>query len=155
MSQIPDSRPSPHALVFTMADKIKLRVVTPSRLVLEEEVDEVSAPGELGEFGVLPNHISFLSTLVAGEMSYKQGAARHSLVIGGGYAEVLDNVMTVLAPAAEFPAEIDTARAQRAKERAEKRMGEVNFEDPEYGQLEEAQRRALARLQVASKETRR
>jgi F-type H+-transporting ATPase subunit epsilon len=155
MSQIPDSRPSPHTLVFTMADKIKLRVVTPSRLVLEEEVDEVSAPGELGEFGVLPNHISFLSTLVAGAMSYKQGAARHSLVIGGGYAEVLDNVMTVLAPAAEFPAEIDTARAQRAKERAEKRMGEVNFEDPEYGQLEEAQRRALARLQVASKETRR
>ena len=138
-----------------MAEKIKLRVVTPSRLVLEEEVDEVSAPGELGEFGVLPNHISFLSTLVAGEMSYKQGAARHSLVIGGGYAEVLDNVMTVLAPAAEFPAEIDTARAQRAKERAEKRMGELNFEDPEYGQLEEAQRRALARLQVASKETRR
>lgn len=138
-----------------MADKIKLRVVTPSRLVLEEEVDEVSAPGELGEFGVLPDHISFLSTLVAGEMSYKQGANRHALVVGGGYAEVLDNVMTVLASAAEFAGEIDTARAQRAKERAEKRMGELNFEDPEYPQLEEAQRRALARLQVASKETRR
>ncbi|HET7004433.1 MAG TPA: F0F1 ATP synthase subunit epsilon [Candidatus Binatia bacterium] len=138
-----------------MADKIKLRVVTPSRLVLEEEVDEVSAPGELGEFGVLPNHIAFLSTLVPGEMSYKQGAARHTLVIAGGYAEVLDNVMTVLAPAAEFAGEIDTARAQRAKERAEKRMGELNFEDPEFAQLEEAQRRALARLQVASKETRR
>ena len=138
-----------------MADKIKLRVVTPSRLVLEEEVDEVSAPGELGEFGVLPNHIAFLSTLVPGEMSYKQGAARHTLVIAGGYAEVLDNVMTVLAPAAEFAGEIDTARAQLAKERAEKRMGELNFEDPEFAQLEEAQRRALARLQVASKETRR
>ena len=138
-----------------MADKIKLRVVTPSRLVLEEEVDEVSAPGELGEFGVLPNHISFLSTLVAGEMSYKQGANRHALVVGGGYAEVLDNVMTVLASSAEFAGEIDTARAQRAKERAEKRMGELNFEDVEYPQLEEAQRRALARLQVASKETRR
>jgi F-type H+-transporting ATPase subunit epsilon len=138
-----------------MADKIKLRVVTPSRLVLEEEVDEVSAPGELGEFGVLPNHIAFLSTLVPGEMSYKQGTARHTLVIAGGYAEVLDNVMTVLAPAAEIAGEIDTARAQRAKERAEKRMGELNFEDPEFAQLEEAQRRALARLQVASKETRR
>ncbi|HEY0724219.1 MAG TPA: F0F1 ATP synthase subunit epsilon [Pyrinomonadaceae bacterium] len=138
-----------------MADKIKLRVVTPSRLVLEEDVDEVTAPGELGEFGVLPNHIAFLSTLVAGEMSYKQGAARHTLVIAGGYAEVLDNVMTVLAPAAEFPAEVDTARAQRAKERAERRMGEISFEDPEYALLEEAQRRALARLQVASKETRR
>ena len=138
-----------------MADKIKLRVVTPSRLVLEEEVDEVTAPGELGEFGVLPNHIAFLSTLVPGEMSYKQGAARHSLAIAGGYAEVLDNVMTVLAPAAEFAGEIDTARAQRARERAEKRMSELNFEDPEYAQLEEAQRRALARLQVASRETRR
>ena len=138
-----------------MADKIKLRVVTPSRLVLDEEVDEVSAPGELGEFGVLPNHISFLSTLVAGEMSYKQGAARHALVVGGGYAEVLDNVMTVLASAAEFAGEIDLARAQRAKERAEQRLGELNFEDAEYGPQEEAQRRALARLQVASKETRR
>jgi F-type H+-transporting ATPase subunit epsilon len=93
--------------------------------------------------------------LVAGEMSYKQGAARHVLVVGGGYAEVLDNVMTVLASAAEFASEIDTARAQRAKERAEKRLGELNFEDAEYGQQEEAQQRALARLQVASKETRR
>jgi len=138
-----------------MADKIKLRVVTPNRLVLEEEVDEVSAPGELGEFGVLPNHISFLSTLVAGEMSYKQGANRHALAVGGGYAEVLDNVMTVLAPAAESAGEIDTARAQRAKERAEKRMGELNFQDPEYAQLEDAQKRALARLQVASREARR
>ena len=138
-----------------MADKIILRVVTPSRLVLEEEVDEVTAPGELGEFGVLPNHISFLSTLVPGELSYKQGAVRHSLVVAGGYAEVLENVMTVLAPAAEFPGEIDTARAQRAKERAEKRKGELNFDDPEYAQVEEALQRALARLQVASKETRR
>ena len=138
-----------------MADKIKLRVVTPSRLVFDEDVDEVSAPGELGEFGVLPNHITFLSTLVPGEMSYKQGANRHALLVGGGYAEVLDNVMTVLASAAEFAGEIDTARAQRAKERAEKRLGELNFEDAEYSQVEEAQRRALARLQVASKETRR
>ena len=138
-----------------MADKIRLRVVTPSRLVLDEEVDEVTAPGELGEFGVLPDHIAFLSTLVAGELSYKQGGARYVLVIDGGYAEVLDNVMTVLASAAEFASEIDVARAQRAKERVEKRMGELNFEDPEYVQLEESQRRAVARLQVASKETRR
>ncbi len=69
------------AVDFDMADKIRLRVVTPSRLVLDEEVDEVTAPGELGEFGVLPDHIAFLSTLVAGELSYKQGAARHVLVI--------------------------------------------------------------------------
>ena len=138
-----------------MADKIRLRVVTPSRLLLDEEVDEVTAPGALGEFGVLPNHIAFLCLLEPGEMSYKQGATKHYLAIGGGYAEVLDNVMTVLAPAAEFAAEIDTGRAQRAKERAEKRMTELNFEEKEYGTNEIALRRAQARLQVAGKEARR
>jgi F-type H+-transporting ATPase subunit epsilon len=130
-------------------------VVTPSRLVLDEEVDEVTAPGELGEFGVLPNHISFLSTLVPGEMTYKQGTTKTTLAVSGGYAEVLDNVMTVLAPAAEFPAEIDTARAQRAKEHAETLMTEANREDNDWEMAEAAYRRAAVRLQVASKETRR
>ena len=138
-----------------MADKIKLRVVTPSRLMLDEEVDEVTATGELGEFGVLPSHISFLSTLVPGEMSYKQGANRRALAVSGGYAEVLENVMTVLAPAAEFGSEIDTARAQRAKERAEKQITELSREEKDFDLAEAALQRALARLQVASKEARR
>ena len=141
-----------------MADKIKLRIVTPSRLMFDEAVDEVTAVGELGEFGVLPNHISFLSTLVPGEMSYKQGANRRLLAVSGGYAEVLDNVMTVLAPAAEFGSEIDTARAQRAKERAEKQMAEANREvreEKDFELAEVALQRALVRLQVASKEARR
>lgn len=138
-----------------MADKIKLRVVTPSRLMFDEEVDEVTATGELGEFGVLPNHISFLSTLVPGEMSYKQGANKRMLAVSGGYAEVLDNVMTVLAPAAEFGAEIDTARAQRAKERAEKLMAELNREEKDFEVAEVALQRALVRLEVASKDARR
>jgi F-type H+-transporting ATPase subunit epsilon len=138
-----------------MADKIKLRVVTPSRLMLDEEVDEVTASGELGEFGVLPNHISFLSTLVPGEMSFKQGANKRTLAVSGGYAEVLNNVMTVLAPAAEFSAEIDSARAQRAKERAEKQLAEVNREEKDFELAEVALQRALVRLQVASKEARR
>jgi F-type H+-transporting ATPase subunit epsilon len=138
-----------------MADKIRLRVVTPSRLLLDEEVDEVTAPGALGEFGVLPNHIAFLSLLEPGEMSYKQGVTRHYVAISGGYAEVLDNVMTVLAPAAEFAAEIDSERAQRAKQRAEKRMAELNFEEKEFVANEIALRRAQARLQVAGKEARR
>jgi F-type H+-transporting ATPase subunit epsilon len=138
-----------------MADKIKLRVVTPSRLVLDEEVDEVTAIGELGEFGVLPNHISFLSTLVPGEMSYKQGPNKRILAVSGGYAEVLDNVMTVLAPAAEFGSEIDSARAQRAKERAEKQLAELHREERDFELAEVALQRALVRLQVASKEARR
>jgi len=123
--------------------------------MLDEEVDEVTATGELGEFGVLPNHIAFLSTLVPGEMSYKQGANKRILAVSGGYAEVLDNVMTVLAPAAEFGAEIDTARAQRAKERAEKQMAEVNREEKDFELAEVALQRALVRLQVASKDARR
>ena len=138
-----------------MADKIKLRVVTPSRLMLDEEVDEVTAIGELGEFGVLPNHISFLSTLVPGEMSYKQGPNKRILAVSGGYAEVLDNVMTVLAPAAEFGSEIDSARAQRAKERAEKQLAELHREERDFELAEVALQRALVRLQVASKEARR
>ena len=138
-----------------MADKITLRVVTPSRLLLDEEVDEVTAPGELGEFGVLPNHIAFLSNLVPGEMSYRQGASKKILAVGGGYAEVLDNVMTVLAPAAEFADEIDTARAQRAKERAERLLAELNREEKDWEIAETALRRALIRLQVASREARR
>lgn len=138
-----------------MADTIRLRVVTPSRLVLDEDVDEVTAHGELGEFGVLPNHIAFLSTLVPGELSYKQGAVKRSLFVSGGYAEVLDNVMTVLAPSAEFAAEIDPGRAQRARERAEKVLGDPNLEEAERTAAEEAAKRAAARLEVASKEARR
>ena len=138
-----------------MADKIRLRVVTPTRLVLDEDVDEVTAHGELGEFGVLPNHIAFLSTLVAGELTYKQGATKRTLAVGGGYAEVLDNVMTVLAPSAEFAGEIDVARAQRAKERAEKQLAQLNQEEKDRQTAETALQRALVRLQVAIIETRR
>jgi F-type H+-transporting ATPase subunit epsilon len=137
-----------------MADKIRLRVVTPSRLLLDEEVDEVTAPGALGEFGVLPNHIAFLTLLEPGEMSYKQGSAKRYLAVSGGYAEVLDNVMTVLVPAAEFAAEIDTARAQLAKERAEKQVRELNHGEKDFDIAEAALRRSLVRLQVAGKEAR-
>jgi F-type H+-transporting ATPase subunit epsilon len=138
-----------------MADQIRLRVVTPSRLLLDEDVDEVTAHGELGEFGVLPNHIAFLSTLVAGELSYKQGSTRRTLVVSGGYAEVLNNVMTVLAPAAEFASEIDVSRAERAKARAETAMAETERNGPEFSLAEDALHRAVARLEVAGKETRR
>lgn len=137
-----------------MADKIRLKVVTPGRLVLDEEVDEVTAPGVKGEFGVLPNHISFLTLLEPGEMSYKQGTTRRFLAISGGYAEVLDNVMTVLAPAAEFGVEIDVNRARVAREKAERRLNEIHFEDKNFAAAEQALRKSLVRLQVAGKEAR-
>lgn len=123
--------------------------------MLDDVVDEVTAPGALGEFGVLPDHIAFLTLLVPGELSYKEGTARRYMAVSGGYAEVLDNVMTVLAPAAEFAAEIDSDRARQAREAAEKRMGELNYEDKEFDSAETAFRWANARLQVAGKEARR
>jgi len=137
-----------------MAEKIRLKLVTPGRLLLDEEVDEVTAPGALGEFGVLPKHISFLTLLEVGEMSYKQGGERHHLALSGGYAEVLDEVMTVLANAGEYADEIDIERARAARERAEKRMAELSQEDKEFAAAEAALRRALVRLQVAGKEAR-
>jgi F-type H+-transporting ATPase subunit epsilon len=138
-----------------MADKIRLRIVTPTRLLLDEEVDEVTAPGALGEFGVLPNHITFLTLLVPGEMSYKQGMTKHYLAVSDGYAEVLNNVMTVLTSAAEFAAEIDTDRARHAKERAERSMAELAPDEKAFKVAEVALHRALVRLEVASKEARR
>ncbi|MCZ6563908.1 MAG: F0F1 ATP synthase subunit epsilon [Deltaproteobacteria bacterium] len=134
-----------------MAEKIQLRLVTPSRLLLDEVVDEVTAPGVLGEFGVLPNHIAFLATLEIGEISYKQGVQRVYLALSGGYAEVLDNVMTVLANAAEFGGEIDVERAREARERTEKKLEELNREDKEFAMTEAALHRALLRLQIAAK----
>jgi F-type H+-transporting ATPase subunit epsilon len=137
-----------------MADKIRLKVVTPGRLLLDEAVDEVTAPGVKGEFGVLPNHISFLTLLEPGEMSYKQGATKRFLAVSGGYAEVLDNVMTVLAPAAEFGVEIDVTRARAARETAERRLSETQFDDKNFAVAEQALRKSLVRLQVAGKEAR-
>ena|SRR5947207_12316853 len=135
-----------------MADKIQLRIVTPTRLVFDEAVDEVTAPGVLGQFGVLPNHIAFLTLLQPGELSYKQGGRTTRLALAGGYAEVLDNVMTVLADAAEFAGEIDVARARRAKEQAEKNVATLNPDDREFAVSEAARKRAEARLEVASGE---
>jgi len=122
--------------------------------MLDEEVDEVTAPGALGEFGVLPNHIAFLSLLDSGEMSYKQGAVRRYLAISGGYAEILNDVMTVLTPTAEFGVEIDVNRARNARDTAEKRLSETNFEDKNFPVAQAAVQRAAARLQVAAKEAR-
>lgn len=130
-----------------MADKITLRVVTPSRLLLEQEVDEVTVQGPLGQLGILPDHISFLTTLDIGELSYKgSGATSGSIALSGGYAEVLDNVMTVLANAAEFSADIDVERARRASSRAEEKLAELSYDDPDYEETEQALRRAQTRL---------
>ena len=104
-----------------MAEKILLDIVTPEKKVLSETVDIVVAPGEEGEFGVLPGHIPFLCKLRVGELRYRRGASSGHIAIMGGYAEVLPDHVTILATAAEDSSEIDVVRAKAARERAEKR----------------------------------
>src|SRR3990172_11492133 len=101
-----------------MAETILLEIVTPDRLVLSEEVDDVTAPGIEGEFGVLPGHTPFLTTLKIGEVSYKKENMTKYIAVSWGYAEVVPSQVTILAEAAEVAEEIDTKRAEEARARA-------------------------------------
>ena len=134
-----------------MAEKLQLEVVTPDRLVLSEAVDIVMAIGSLGEFGILPNHVPFLSPLMAGELRYRKDNQLDYMVVTGGFVEVSQNKVTVLAEAAERAREIDLDRAKRAKERAEKRLALAKSEAVDYIRAEAALRRALLRLKVVER----
>lgn len=131
-----------------MANMLRLRVVTPERLLLDEEVDEVTAPGTVGEFGVLPNHIAFLSSLRPGCLTYKQGPRARTLAIGGGFAEVVNDVMTVLADSAEFAEEIDLEEARRTLRATEERLKQLAINDPDFVEVELTHLRARARVEA-------
>ena len=129
---------------------ILLRIVTPNRQVVREDVEEIQAPGREGYLGILPGHAPLLSELKPGEMSYRQGREVRRLALGGGYLEVLPEQVTVLAETAERPEDIDTARARAAKERAERRLKSPD-PDVDLNRASVALERALIRLQVASR----
>ena len=133
-----------------MAERIQLEIVTPEKTVLSEAVDIVVAPGEEGEFGVLRNHIPFLTKLKIGELRFRIGADLRHVAIMGGYAEVLPDRVTILAPAAEEATEIDVIRAKAARERAERRLAETR-DRLEFARAQAAMQRAMARLKVAEK----
>ena len=105
-----------------MADNIHLQVVTPLELVLDEEVSEVVGPGELGEFGILPGHVPFVTTLAPGELRYKQGSEQKILIVHGGLAEINDDKVKVLTDSAEDPSTIDKATAQKDLESIEEEL---------------------------------
>ena len=134
-----------------MAEKIKLELVTPYKRVLSEEVDEVTAPGTIGEFGVLPDHTSLLTTMKVGELSYKQDGQTFYVAVNWGYVEVEDNVMTVLVETAEPADEIDLERAKAALGRAEEALKKLSSDDKQFKIMEAALERALIRVQVAGK----
>lgn len=134
-----------------MANDIQLRIVTPRRQVLDETVLEVTAPGTLGEFGVLPNHATFLSSLEIGRLSYRDARGLRHLAVRGGFAEVSDNVMTVLADAAEPGADVDPVSARSDLAAAESEMGRLSPLDPAYEAAATEARWAQARLDAAQK----
>src|SRR5512147_597176 len=105
-----------------MAEKFKLDVVTPTRLLVSDEVDEVTAPGIEGEFGVLPGHTPFLTALGVGELMFRQGSEVRYLAMCRGFAEVKHEKATILAEEADFPHEIDLREAEAARAEAEKEI---------------------------------
>jgi F-type H+-transporting ATPase subunit epsilon len=131
-----------------MPDGLALEVATPTRLVIAETVDEVVIPGSQGYFGVLTGHAPLLATLGIGELMYRKGTSQFHLALTGGFAEVRDDKVIVLAENAERPDEIDRDRAQRARERAEHRLAGREG-DIDFARAQAALARALIRLQVA------
>ena len=128
---------------------LTLEIVTPDQSLVTDKVEEVQVPGSEGYFGVLPGHTPLLATLATGELWYRQGSARYYLAIAGGFAEVLPDRVTILAQIAERAEDIDVARAQRAKQRAEERLAKP-AEAVDYERAQASLLRATIRLQVAA-----
>ncbi len=134
--------------------RVFFELATPNRLIVSEEVEEVVAPGIEGYFGVLPGHTPFLTSLQSGEVSYRVGRAEQFLAVTGGFAEVRGDRVVVLADNAECPEEIDRERAERARQRAERRLAGKTDEEIDYTRALTALSRALTRLHVASRQPR-
>jgi len=134
-----------------MAGNIMLEVVTPDRAVVSEEAQIVVAPGEYGEFGVLIGHTSFLTTLKTGMLRYKDGSGSEKMVfVNGGFAEVMQDTVTVLAETAERRKDIDVERARAALKRAEERLAEASKkEDVDFRRAQAALQRAITRIKVS------
>ena len=133
---------------------IRLDIVTAERVVYSEDVDVVVAPGIEGELGILPHHAPLMTTLQAGELRVRKGGEELSLAISGGFLEVRPDRVIVLADAAERAGEIDTARAEEAKRRAEEQLSH-RAPGVDTAQAEAALRRSLTRLKIAERRRKR
>ena len=130
---------------------IHLQIVSAERSLVNETVDEVEIPGADGYFGVLPGHTPLLALLGAGELWYRQGQEKVFLHISFGFAEVQPDRVTILAQIAEKADEIDLARAEAAKKRAEERLAQVHAMEMDAERARVALMKALIRLQVSAR----
>jgi F-type H+-transporting ATPase subunit epsilon len=132
-----------------VSEKIRLELVTPYGKVFSDDVDEVTAPGSEGEFGVLPMHAHFMTTLRIGTLTAKVGSNMERFFVNWGYAEVGPDKMTVLADSAEAATDIDVERAMAAKKRAEEWLKKEEHVDAV--RAEAALDRAIMRIQIVEK----
>ena len=133
-----------------MAERLELKVITPSRVVISEDVDEVIAPGELGEFGVLPGHVPFITLLMPGELKYRKDGTERRFIIWGGLSEVRDDNVTVLTDNVEDPRFVDSEAAQREAEALLEELKNFSGKPKELKEINKRLR--LAQLKAGIKE---
>jgi len=134
---------------MTMETKLKLEVVSPHGEVVSEDVDEVSAQGSEGDFGVFPGHVPFITTLKIGMLTYRKGSENKYVFVNSGYAEVSPDKVIVLADSAERSEDIDVERAKAAMQRAEERLKQA--EKIDFARATAAVERATIRVQLGGK----
>lgn len=135
---------------------MRLEIVTGERLVYSDDVDAVVAPGIDGEMGIRPHHAALMTTLQPGELLVRKEGQEVSIAVSGGFMEVMPDKITILADTAERAEEIDEARAEEARKRAEKLLSNAAISQPSDAALAQAaMRRAMIRLKVAQKRKRR
>ena len=133
-----------------MAQQLRLEVITPERPVLSEEVSMVTVPGLGGELGILPGHTPLISQLQTGVLSYVQDGRTSQLHVSGGFVEVRDDHVSVLAEVAERPEEIDAARARLAREHVEKQLSSWTGTEEDFEKSRAKLERSMVRLRLAT-----
>jgi F-type H+-transporting ATPase subunit epsilon len=129
---------------------LRLRLITPTRTLVETDVEQVTAPGSAGEFGVLPEHVAFVGELGDGVLTYVEKGLRKRVLVLGGYAEVADDVMTVLADDAALPEEVDPAKTRDELARVQAALDVESSDAGKIDTLLREQRRLEIQLAVAS-----
>jgi F-type H+-transporting ATPase subunit epsilon len=135
-----------------MANTFHLEIVTPEKMIVSDDAEEMQIPGKGGYLGILPGHAPLISELSAGELSYRNGGQTHRYAVAWGFAEVLPEKVTILAETAERPEDINVGLAQEQKQRAEEHLKTGKSED-NFIKAEEELRAAETRLEVAGKRT--
>jgi F-type H+-transporting ATPase subunit epsilon len=130
--------------------KLALDIITPTKVVLSEEVDEVTIPTIDGEISILPNHVNLLTKIAAGEMVIRKGTKSDLFAITGGFLEILNSHVNVLADYAIHADDIELAKVQEAKERAQKAMKEKLTEE-DFRVVNAELAKALLQIKVAHK----